>query len=361
MSKLFLFLTSIIFTIVTLRCNNHKQNSPQSPVLQTILINAENSNSENALRTITLDKKIRLETNNNCLIGNIKTIKIINSDIYLIQSTSAQTSLLRFDKNGSFVSKITDYGRGPGEILDVRDFFVENDKIEILTNLNIYQYTNEGVFIKEVLRTPFPGVGFFKQKGYYYIFHSVLKPFTITKLNSNGNLIKEFLENRYIDAISGNDKVIILKDHILLFSAVRDTIYTIIDDSVIPMTQIELKNMLPASKAYRSAKNALMFINEINNRKEYCTIDNYFENEDLIVLKYFYNRKAFLAIYNKKNKKSDTIKSSTIDIITGSQYSSPVCLTEDNRLIFPIYNMERKINNSGEFNNPELWFYKINI
>jgi len=355
----FNILVFVNITLLFLGCKNNQQISSQSSELHKIIINTVSKSSRNPLETLVLSKKIKLETNANCLIGNIKSIKIINSNVFILQSTSAQTSLLRFDSSGSFINKIANYGRGPGEILDIRDYIIEGSLIEILTNLKISLYTIDGEFVKEVLRTPFPGVGFFKQNGYYYIFHSVLKPYTITKLNSKGSIITYFLQNKYIDAISGNDKVNTFKDNISLFSAVRDTIYCFADDNINPLVILDTKNMLSASKAYKKSKDAMMFIDELNNKNDYCTINNYFENENLIIIIFYYKRKGYLSIYNKKTKNSETILASTVDKITDSQYCNPVCLTDDNHLIFPVLDIEKKLINSEDYNNPELCFYKI--
>jgi len=41
-------------------------------------------------------KKINLETNRNCLIGNIHIVKIVNDEIYIIHDLSSESSLLRW-------------------------------------------------------------------------------------------------------------------------------------------------------------------------------------------------------------------------------------------------------------------------
>jgi hypothetical protein len=315
--------------------------------------------------------KIDLETSNNSLIGSIKDLKVIDSDIYIIQSTSGFYSLLRFNRDGRFLNEIGSYGRGPGEMLDIRDFHIDNNSIEVLTNTDIAQYTIDGGFIKRVLKTPYPGVGFFKQDNYYFVFHSVMKPYTLTKQSLEGEIERQYYSNNYIDAVSENDKVILIENVVALFSSVRDTVYTVYNDEILPKTIINFVNMPSASLAYMKANNALEFITELNsNEKGYCTINNYLENSNYIIIKYTRARKSFYCIYDKLQKKPFYFESQIIDNTTGVRYSNPVYLTNDNYLVIPVLkeklttlsNLGTNSNTeSNTYKNPEIWFCKIKL
>lgn len=85
---------------------------------------------------------IGLETSDACLIRSIDKIKSFKGD-YLILDKQARR-ILRFNENGTFVSKIDRVGRGPGEYMYISDFDVVDDKVYLLDMDRIIVYDDEG-------------------------------------------------------------------------------------------------------------------------------------------------------------------------------------------------------------------------
>ncbi|HPM03648.1 MAG TPA: 6-bladed beta-propeller [Candidatus Cloacimonadota bacterium] len=362
---------SCLLSLTFFSCKNKNINVITNPRLENIEIVYEDKYFDQEHKLFSEIIKIDLETSKNCLIGNIRDLKVIDSDLYIIQNTSGINSLLRFNQDGRFLNEIGKYGRGPGEFLDIRDFNVDNNIIEVLSNTDILQYTIEGNFIKNVFKTSYPGVGFFKQKSNYFVFHSVMKPYMLTKYSPEGEMEKQYYPNNYIDAVSENDKVVLFDNEVSLFCSVRDTIYTINNDEIAPKVIINFLNMPSASIAYMKANNAMEFITELNsNEKNYCTINNYLENSNYIIIKYSRARKSFYCIYDKEHKKSIYFDSQTIDKTTEVRYSNPIYLTNDDYLVIPVLkekltslnNPETKSDSESDtYKNPEIWFCKINL
>lgn len=62
-----------------------------------------------------------LETNPECIIGEIRKVILFNDSIYILDSR--QNSLLLYDKgNGVFLNKIRAIGKGPDEYTEINDF-----------------------------------------------------------------------------------------------------------------------------------------------------------------------------------------------------------------------------------------------
>jgi hypothetical protein len=95
---------------------------------------------------------LRLETNIDCLIGNVDKIQIYNDRIYILDKKSAK-SLFVFNILGEYLFKICEIGRGPGEFISPRDFSIDTLNRHILIADNsankILQYDYDGSFIKD--------------------------------------------------------------------------------------------------------------------------------------------------------------------------------------------------------------------
>lgn len=94
-------------------------------------------------------KHIPLETNNNILIGNINDARFTGKYI-VVQSNH---TLYVFDDNGKFLNTIGKRGRGPGEYIAQRSFFItKDDKViifdPVLTKLHIYSLQDQ--FIESI-------------------------------------------------------------------------------------------------------------------------------------------------------------------------------------------------------------------
>jgi hypothetical protein len=69
---------------------------------------------------------IALETNEDCLIGEISQIRIFEPYMFVLDSRSAK-NLFMFDQEGNFIRKFGNIGNGPGEYLLPLDFAIDRD------------------------------------------------------------------------------------------------------------------------------------------------------------------------------------------------------------------------------------------
>lgn len=67
---------------------------------------------------------IPLECNDNNLIGRISKIAVHDEQLFVLDKSFAN-SLFIFNKNGSFVRKTGNSGKGPGEYVDISDFTID--------------------------------------------------------------------------------------------------------------------------------------------------------------------------------------------------------------------------------------------
>jgi hypothetical protein len=96
---------------------------------------------------------IPLETNEDCLIGEIKSIRFSNDKIIILDSRVSK-SIFVFDQKGNFIRKIGCLGKGPGEFIQPHSISVNKEKEELAiydAMLNKIQlYSLSGEFIKSI-------------------------------------------------------------------------------------------------------------------------------------------------------------------------------------------------------------------
>ena len=92
---------------------------------------------------------IPLETADDILMGDIKSIKIYDDTYFILDSRNV---IFRFDKDGRFLSRIARQGRGRGEYLDIRSIDVSGDEVYVLSSFEkkILTYSFDGEFLSEI-------------------------------------------------------------------------------------------------------------------------------------------------------------------------------------------------------------------
>lgn len=108
----------ILFILFFCACSKNEQVTD----IKTIVVNDTNEFDINSIISYNF---ISLETNDNCLISNIKQIKIIDNKIYI---NNDGNNLLVFDMSGKFITQIGNKGNGPGEYRLISNFHIDKKK-----------------------------------------------------------------------------------------------------------------------------------------------------------------------------------------------------------------------------------------
>lgn len=156
-----------VLALLLIDCNT-KSNSDLSDIYKTIdSSNYQNirlvDNSNYKIDSLKFEdvKYIVLETNENCLIGQIKKIKFRRNNIF-IYDREISNSLFMFDMNGKFIRKIGNRGKGPNEYITMEDFDLDDaDGIYIYDQprCRIIKFNENGENVENI-NLPIWGVGF---------------------------------------------------------------------------------------------------------------------------------------------------------------------------------------------------------
>lgn len=108
------------------------------PDVETIVIDYDKAEKsidlKNIFSTVSF-QAIALETNANCLIGEVTKMEFRNDTIFIVDKISK--SIFLFNDKGKFLSKIFREGRGPQEYLNFSDVFIGDNHILVIDN---YQF-----------------------------------------------------------------------------------------------------------------------------------------------------------------------------------------------------------------------------
>lgn len=330
-----------------------------------------------------------LETKEECLISRISTLKISDSLIFINDN---RRRLLIFGKDGKFKIQIGQSGEGPGEFLDLKDFIINKDNIEILDFKKIETYNFEGKHLSTKrfdLSDP---------KKYCNPDHFNHSPLGGYYLWGGTFGIKEFGAeyDRYMMYHVNNDfkiqKGYFLIEHGAGSSHNRFTKYN--DNIIIDphfgdynIYQIDNKGIVSSRYFLNFGKNAYrkkIPIPKKNQRETYEDLSNYvlsfndfFETDKWLHLTFQYQNTVFSALYNKekekcfllsaanKNLKPDEIRYWGAYTITKDQLVMPIeanwLKIEFDRLS-PKYMKKINLNqykDIKESDNPVLVFYKL--
>ncbi len=96
---------------------------------------------------LSLKKILILEETTNSLLSDIVHIKVHKNNIYI--SDNQHVVIYRFSENGKFLNSIGKQGRGPGELLTVLDFQVEESTIWAMDLYKFVVYDHVGHFLRE--------------------------------------------------------------------------------------------------------------------------------------------------------------------------------------------------------------------
>jgi len=257
---------------------------------------------------------VKLETQDNILIGDIKQLK--RTEQYIFIYSRRQNHIMMFDKSGKFIRRIGRVGQGPGEMSNIQSFTTNDNRVFIYplsrsSSFMIYDTQNND-FIKEVsLKYPvsvndkidimddcliyYPGIIYFPGNKEGFISACVI--------NTDGQIVREQVpempvEAKKIDMAIDPDISWNYQGKSNIYSLINDTIYGITCDSIFPRYHLSLgKYKLPPEK--------YNFCNNLD-LGDFILIKSVCETKDYLLFSYWFNCKMWFSRYDKNKDKIDS-------------------------------------------------------
>ena len=334
-------------------------------------------------------KFLPLETKEECLISHISTLKINDSLIFINDN---RRRLLIFGNDGKFKIQIGQWGEGPGEFLDLKDFIINKDNIEILDFKKIETYNFEGKHLNTKrfdLSDPekycnadhfyhSPSEGYYLWGGTFGIkeFGAKYDRYMMYHVNNDFKIQKGYFLIEH-GAGSSHNRFTKYKDKIIIDPHFGD--YNIY--------QIDNKGIVSSRYFLNFGKNAYtkkIPIPKINQRETYEDLSSYvvsfsdfFETDKWLHLTFRCQNTVFNALYNKEKEKCFLLSAANKNLKSDEiRYWGAYTEFQD-QLVMPIEANWLKIecdrlspeymkkinlnqyNDIKESDNPVLLFYKL--
>ena len=285
------------FLIILIISCNFQNESDDITELYVVL----NDNQKNISDYVEKMEVIVLETNDDCLISSVAKIKYINEKLYVFDIR--MNSLFVFNKDGSCDTILSKRGGGPGEYIQLIDFDVAENHIQVLEPLGaIKRYDFDLEFIGEDKFNIYSSQ-FIQKKDTVFLWNeSTNSPneFYITSINLNNNEIHNFLKmpirsKKNVGAIIGNINTFVLKNEQLYASSKLDNmIYYYSDNNFHPKYRITFdKNNFPQNQDVYE-----YFEEYYGDNFPYAVKENYYISDKYLVFQYYYANDRYFCFYD---------------------------------------------------------------
>lgn len=269
---------------------------------------------------------IPLETNENCIIGEVTSIRFCNDYIVILDRTISK-SVFVFDLNGKFIRKIGAVGKGPGEYLIPKSISTNDKTKEIFVydgsgnRVNIYSLS--GVF-KKSLRLDQQGLDRKSIEVYDNVIYtnSTLNPNVdnvVYGVDYNGKLVRAKLKNKFKfednELYSDYNHFFKTPDGLRYRSWLYDEVYKISDNSILPLISLKTKKY---SKVEEINNTDITDANLNSSKNKPLKITNYVEIDSFSILEYCNEEMNFYTVFcdlKNKNVKGVTIRNFKNDLI----------------------------------------------
>ncbi len=307
-----------LLSFCTISCHNHKKE--ESEIDQTECVSLKIRGDLNKLLQVdsifSEIKVIPLETNNNCLITEIVKIDFFGDLLFV---HDAKNKLFVFDTEGRFMYEVGKQGRGPGEVLDLRDFDIDlNGNIYILDFQKIHIFKIDGTFINKIpISSSFAkdqyliplqiiqlyGGNFFIGNASGVNINSDVERYSLYELTRDGVFINKYLPINYMYASNLNQfkryKNIILLDP----SFGSNIIYSIGKSGLKPRYNIDFGNKTYKKPLPEKFTTSTSFKNDIYENY-FHSIRNFIETDQWIYFMFQVKMYGYNVFFSKKLNRS---------------------------------------------------------
>ena len=305
---IFLILTTIIL------CGCERVKKPEPAKGDYFTVDAKKINLDDNSQLLLSDfvdtvEIIPLEFTDNCILKEIRKIVIYNDNIFLIEIDHPE-AMYRFDIKGNFLNRIGARGQGPQELLEFRDFSLneENQIVYLLDNAKqmIFCYDFDGRFIEKININQYASRLEY-QNGFFYLFSDNPSVgdnlFSLIVRNIKGEIEKVYFPSKKYSISFSRQIFTKANDNLFFRQPMNDTIYTFdgktlnytyfFDFGSLRFTPDEIEDMyMNRTKSFQL----------LLNRERVSGIDDFFQVDKWIYFNSGYKMTSFSFLYDINNQ-----------------------------------------------------------
>lgn len=320
----------------------------------------------------------KLETNNQCILDKIQSLKIIDNKILVLN----KDKIFVFDLKGKYLYKIDKRGKGHGEYLDIRDFTLRDSKYYIMSGKqeSLLCYNEDNIFVGE-----YPlgnGYEHFEFVNDDLIFLSsennnrLMYNFVLYDIKKK-TIIKKYFPFKKTQSFSFSDfSAFCGKDdnHFYVTNAFDNSIYSLCIDSIANEINFSFNTALQLPEDYEEI-NFFDLYKQTSNKNVVRYIKKYYSTTNYYYITYslFDNHGVSPYLSRISKKKKETISIALNDEVHKNfPYFGKVSLFVDDNTFVTVKNAEdiiyvnkhfgndiKKMIEVKETDNPVVFFYKL--
>lgn len=294
----------IIILCVLYSCGKNKNSSQNQDcnTINEIVISNESSNEIKASSFIENYKIIQLATSSDNLIFQISKVQYFNEKIYILDKPG--NCIYIFNKDGSFLKKLNKAGLGPGEYIQITDFYIDEDNLLHVMDFTqnvILRYNDDFEYINKINFTSH-GSKFIYYNNVYWSYNEPIfkKPdYQFSSFTKSGKVLSNFLARNSIKhdyvwsgvntfALNGVDNY--------LSPPYNDTIYSIKNNSIKPEFVINFKD-----RRFPKDKNINNY--DINSLDfPFFIKRNFYRSNKYLIFDFLVKRKRWFCVHDIETK-----------------------------------------------------------
>lgn len=196
--KLSIYSCFLLFCACLLACSDKSSYEGDAIDIPVSLIKREKTPYPPVERIRSNMDTIYLETNDSCLVGNIKDVRV-DDDLIFIRTDNR---ILLFSYEGTFIRSFAHRGRGAGEYLNIQSFDLSPEKEELyifdrdIRKIQVYSYNNN--YLRTISLEDYPFDFAVLSSGDLILFYPQNFPDQLRrglwKADCNGNVKKQLIE-----------------------------------------------------------------------------------------------------------------------------------------------------------------------
>jgi len=311
---------------------------------------------------------VQLETNENCIIGNVTKAQLYDQKIFLLDE---MTSILyEYDISGQFHKSLNRRGTGPEEYIQLKDFVVAEDGVYVL------DFSSQTIFLydfnfnyKEKYRYNSFASSFTLLDDAFLLYNEISMKdddYQFTQIDKDGKILSEYLPRNMNSEPSfywASSNVFSKdKDSIYFSSRYSNTIYCKTEGSLHEAFYLDFgSKTIPKQKSYLN-------YNIYDLEFPYILREKFYVSDNFLIVDFFNKGKRMFTFFDKQNSIIQTGYVNN-DLISGfdcfyPQWISENCLIEvvnayDILNEFSIITTDMDISNLRVDDNPVILLYYL--
>jgi len=308
--KIYICITSIIILVFLVGCNKNGGGNFEEGLLMEKLPKINIAKKDiNFIDRVDSIEIIELETNNNCVIGNISKIILYENRYYIYDVLT--NSVMCFDINGRYLFHIGKHGNGPIEYNKIKDININEEAgyIEMYDRPNkiILCYDFNGNYVKKINIEEYFNSFVSTNDGYLcQVVGDNPEQFNFIIANNKGKIKSKYIPSKGLDKIDIKNQITKDSNQIYLTHGCSYIIYSFEKEEIVPKYFVDFNASKISDKYFKKQQIKTSDFFELFGGDYSMVIYSCYNSNNYFVFSYYKSNQTYWALYNKTTMETKT-------------------------------------------------------